>query len=186
MSSAGTLIDTSASGAKAPPDRPVRTMVLRPRAFATMTAFETFFEFPEVLIPKQDIAGAPEAIDLLGENHFKIDVVGDRAGERDRRRQGNGGQRSLQTPGNCFPICLAGRFKLGHVRRGDRAALQKPLHQLRDHVLAVGGAAPIAANQEFVPGSISRDQEIKRGTQLLLAWLQNRIPLEEQLKTLFH
>jgi hypothetical protein len=30
----------------------------------------------------------------------KIDVVGDRAGEGDRRRQGNGGKGSLQTQGN--------------------------------------------------------------------------------------
>jgi hypothetical protein len=83
----------------------------------------------------------------------------------------------LQTQGNCFAICFVGGFKLGHVRRRDRTAFQKPLHQLRNDVLAVSGAAPITANQEFVSGLIGRDQEIKRSTQVVLAWLQNRIPL---------
>ena len=52
-------------------------------------------------------------------------------------------------------------------------------------MLAVRGAATVAANQELVAVLVGGDQKVKRSAQFSLAGLQSRIPFQEECETFF-
>ena len=62
VTSAGALMDIFAIPDNLPPLAPVRPMVFKPSALAVLIALITFFELPEVLIPKRMSSGFPKAI----------------------------------------------------------------------------------------------------------------------------
>ena len=114
----------------------------------------------------------------MRKDHVVIEIIRDRGDQRYLRRQRKRGQRSLEPARNIFSRRPAGLLQLRGVHGGDWPALEKTFHQLRHHVLTVRRTAAVAADQEFVAASISRDEQIERGGKLLLARSQDRIPFE--------
>jgi hypothetical protein len=112
--------------ASLPPVPPVQAIVVRPRALAASTPFNTLGELPLVLIAIGHISTLPVCANLTGEQLLEAVVVGDAGDGGNIRGEGNGRQRGT--------FALIAADKLGGDVRG------------------IGGAAAVAEEQDFMSG----------------------------------
>jgi hypothetical protein len=97
--------------------------------------------------PDQDVAGSPESFDLPLENAVESTIVGIGSQERAVGRQRN---------------------------RRERRSLERlcqPTHELSSHVLTIGRAAPVPADQNFARGAKGLRDQIGRREDGIIACL---------------
>ena len=124
-------------------------------------------------------------VDQIG-NHLGRSVVSYRADKRRLRDERNGGKRALQFAGDLGSEGAARGFQLISIGTRNAARLEEAFHQLRHNVFAVGRAAAVPTNEEFVPRFERGDEHALRGDKVGFAFAQSRILFEKSCEMIDH
>ena len=104
---------------------------------------------------QQNVARLPVAPHLLSEHRVGRAIVSHGGRERVVAGQGNGGQRALQLRGERGAFVAEMLGKTRAIRARKRTFQQETFHQFGDQMFAIGGAAAVAAHQQFAAALVT-------------------------------
>lgn len=127
---------------------------------------------------QEHIAGRAVAVDLLCKDELGLAVVHEGGGEGRMGGEGDGGEGSLQVLGQCGAHLGVNGFHGLGLGGKDLALELEFLHQFANDVLAVGGRAAVAANEELAACGEGALQQVVGLADVVAARLEPGYPLQ--------